>query len=88
MLGAGAGSLLKVVLKEYVALIVVANLVAWGIAWYVMSGWLSGFVYRTSIPLSSFVLATAGTALLAFATVGREIVKVMRSRPVSLLRYE
>jgi hypothetical protein len=49
---------------------------------------LSGFVYRTSIPLSSFVLATAGTALLALATVGREIVKVMRSRPVSSLRYE
>jgi putative ABC transport system permease protein len=88
VLGAGAGSLLKVVLKEYVALIVVANLVAWGIAWYVMSGWLSGFVYRTDIPLSSFVLATAGTALLALATVGREIVKVMRSRPVSSLRYE
>jgi putative ABC transport system permease protein len=88
VLGAGAGSLLKVVLKEYVALIVVANLLAWGIAWYVMSGWLAGFVYRTAIPLSSFALATAGTAVLALATVGREIVKVMRSRPVSSLRYE
>jgi putative ABC transport system permease protein len=88
VLGAGAGSLLKVVLKEYVALIAVANLLAWGIAWYVMSGWLAGFVYRTAIPVSSFALATAGTAVLALATVGREIVKVMRSRPVSSLRYE
>ena len=88
VLGAGAGSLLKVVLTEYVALIAVANLLAWGIAWYVMNGWLAGFVYRTELPLSSFVLATVGTAALALATVGREIVRVMRSRPVNSLRYE
>ncbi len=88
VLGAGAGSLLKVVMKEYVVLIAVANLVTWGVAWYVMSEWLSGFVYRTAIPLSSFALATAGTALLALVTVGREILRVMRSRPVSSLRYE
>jgi putative ABC transport system permease protein len=88
VLGAGAGSLLKVVLTEYVALIAVANLLAWGIAWYVMNGWLAGFVYRTAIPLSSFVLATAGTAALALVTVGREVARVMRSRPVNSLRYE
>jgi putative ABC transport system permease protein len=88
VLGAGAGSLLKVALSEYVALIAVANLFAWVIAWNVMSGWLAGFVYHTAIPLSSFVLATAGTAVLALVTVGREIVRVMRSRPVNSLRYE
>ena len=88
VLGAGAGSLLKVVLSEYVVLIAAANLLAWAVAWYVMSEWLSGFVYRAGIPLSSFVLATTGTALLALLTVGREILKVMRSRPVSALRYE
>jgi putative ABC transport system permease protein len=88
VLGAGAGALLKVVLKEYAVLIAVANLLAWGAAWYVMSAWLSGFAYRTEIPLSSFVLATAGTAALALVTVGREVVKVMRSRPVTSLRYE
>ena len=88
ILGAGAGSLLNVVLKEYVVLIAVANLLAWGVAWSVMSNWLTGFVYRTEIPWSSFVLATAGTAFLALVTVGREIFRVMRSRPVNSLRYE
>jgi putative ABC transport system permease protein len=88
VLGASASALLKVVLKEYMVLIAVANLLAWGAAWYVMSQWLTGFVYHTDIPLASFALATAGTALLALATVGREILKVMRSRPVTSLRYE
>src|SRR4029079_14625932 len=88
VLGAGAGSLLNVVLKEYAVLIAVANLLPWGAARLVMSKWLAGFVYRTELPLSSFVFATAGTALLALVTVGREILKVMRSRPVSSLRYE
>jgi hypothetical protein len=53
-----------------------------------LSNWLSGFVYRTDIPWSSFVLATAGTATLALVTVGREISRAMRSRPVNSLRYE
>jgi putative ABC transport system permease protein len=88
VLGAGAGALLKVVLTEYAVLIAVANLLAWAIAWAVMSAWLSGFVYRTDIPLSSFALATLGTALLALVTVGREVLKVMVSRPVNSLRYE
>jgi putative ABC transport system permease protein len=88
VLGAGAGALLKVVLTEYAVLIAVANLLAWAIAWAVMSAWLSGFVYRTDIPLSSFALATLGTALLALVTVGREVLRVMVSRPVSSLRYE
>jgi len=88
VLGAAAGSLLKVVLSEYVALIAVANLLAWAIAWAVMSRWLAGFVYHTALPLSSFVLATTGTAVLALVTVGREIVRVMQSRPVNSLRYE
>ena len=88
VLGAGAGSLLKVVLKEYVVLIAVANLLAWGAAWYVMKEWIAAFVYHTDIPFSSFVLATAGTTLLALLTVGREILKAMRSRPANSLRYE
>ena len=88
VLGAGAGSVLKVVVNEYAMLIAVANLLAWGVAWLVMSNWLSGFVFRTEIPWSSFVLATTGTAFLALVTVGREILRVMRSRPVNSLRYE
>src|SRR5262249_29569774 len=88
VLGAGAASLLNVVLKEYVVLIAIANVLAWGVAWLVMSRWLAGFVYRTELPLSSFVLATAGSGLLALGRVGRETLKVMRARPVPSLRYE
>jgi putative ABC transport system permease protein len=86
--GANTGSLLQVVLTEYVVLIVVANLLAWGVAWYVMQQWLAGFAYRIDIPLSGFLVATVGTTLLAFFTVGREIFKVVKSKPVDSLRYE
>jgi putative ABC transport system permease protein len=71
-----------------VVLIVIANLLAWGAAWYVMQQWLAGFAYRIDIPLSGFLVATVGTTLLAFFTVGREIFKVMKANPVDSLRYE
>src|SRR5690606_32148100 len=60
VMGATTGSLLKLVLKEYAALIIVANLLAWAAAWYVMQQWLTGFAYRTELPLSSFAIATIG----------------------------
>jgi len=40
------------------------------------------------LPVSSFLLATVGTSLLALLTVGRELVRAVRSRPVDALRYE
>jgi len=88
VLGAGTGALLKVVLQEYVLLLLVANLLAWGTAALVMQQWLAGFAYRIDLPLSSFVLASVGTTLLALLTVGREIAGVVQSRPVLALRYE
>ncbi|MES2625623.1 MAG: ABC transporter permease [Pseudomonadota bacterium] len=88
VLGAGNGSLLKMLLQEYAVLLVVANLLAWGAAWFVTQQWLAGFAYRIELSASSFILATVGTSILAALTVGREILKVVKDRPVNALRYE
>jgi putative ABC transport system permease protein len=88
VMGATSSSLLKLVMREYAVLILIANLLAWGAAWYFMQQWLSGFAYRTDLSLASFVLASAGTALLALLTVGSQIYRVVLTKPVNSLRYE
>lgn len=88
VVGAGTAALLKVVLQEYALLLAVANVLAWGIAGIVMYQWLAGFAYRTDLALSSFVLATLGMSALALLTVGREMFRMVRYKPVDALRYE
>jgi putative ABC transport system permease protein len=88
VLGASRVSLLRLVLKEYMTLIVIANLLAWGAAWYVMQAWLAGFAYRTELPFSSFALATAGTLVLALCTIAGQCWRAANADPMKSLRYE
>jgi putative ABC transport system permease protein len=76
------------VMREYVLLILAANVLAWGASWFLLRNWLAAFAYRIDMPWSSFLLASGGTALLALVTVGKEIGKVIRTNPVHSLRYE
>src|SRR5690606_8302585 len=52
VLGASMGSILKLLTREIVLLILLANLIAWPIAWYLMDEWLSSFAYRITMGLS------------------------------------
>ncbi|HVV27977.1 MAG TPA: ABC transporter permease [Rhizomicrobium sp.] len=68
--------------------ILVANLIAWPIAWYYLRGWLQGFAYR--IELSPFYFLAAGLAalLIAWATILGHALRVARANPVHALRTE
>ena len=88
VLGATGQSIIQLVMKEYVLLIIVANLIAWPVTWYFMNNWLSGFVYRTDIAMGNFLLATAITTAIALVTVSKEIITIVRANPVMALRYE
>jgi putative ABC transport system permease protein len=54
----------------------------------VIQQWLANFAYRTELPLSSFVLATTGTLLLAVLTVAGQCWRAANSDPMKSLRYE
>ena len=66
----------------------VANLIAWPLAWYYLQNWLQGFAYR--ITLSPIYFAAAGLAalLIAWVTVFSHALRVARSNPIHALRYE
>ena len=68
--------------------VIVANLIAWPVAWWVMRGWLNGFATRIPLGPLPFLLAGGLALFIAVATVAGHAFRVARSHPVHALRYE
>ena len=66
----------------------VANLLAWPVAFYLMSGWLSGFHFRIELTMIPFLLAAMIALAIAWGTVSWHAVKIARTSPVYALRHE
>jgi putative ABC transport system permease protein len=87
-LGASTGDILKLLVGQFLRPVVVANLFAWPLAWWAMSGYLSGFDQRISLSPAYFLAATALTLLIAVATVAGQAYAVARAEPARALRHE
>ncbi|HLT72050.1 MAG TPA: FtsX-like permease family protein, partial [Cyclobacteriaceae bacterium] len=88
VLGASMGSILKLLTREIVLLILLANLIAWPIAWYLMDEWLSSFAYRITMGLSGYAFAGLAALLLALVTVGTQAIRAAMINPTQTLRNE
>jgi len=88
VLGATTSGIVGLLSKETVRLVVVANLVACPVAYFVMQHWLQDFAYRAEMSPVVFVLACLFTILIALATVGYRSIKAALANPVEALRYE
>jgi putative ABC transport system permease protein len=74
--------------KDFLKLVLVANLIAWPLAWYGMHQWLQDFAYRTDIPWWIFGLAASLALFIAVLTVSFQAVRAAVSNPVEALRNE
>ena len=88
VLGASVSGITLLLSKEFMKWVVVANVVAWPVAYYAMNRWIQNFAYRTSIELWIFFLAAFLAFLIALITVGYQAVKTAMANPVEALRYE
>jgi putative ABC transport system permease protein len=68
--------------------VIIANILAWPIAWYFVKGWLDNFVYRTSPGLADFALAALIAQVIALATVSWQVYSTARRNPSETLKYE
>ncbi|MFQ5772354.1 MAG: ABC transporter permease, partial [bacterium] len=74
--------------KDLVKLVLLANLIAWPVAWYAMNKWLENFAYRVSIQLWVFALAGGLALVIALITVSTQAIRAALANPVESLRYE
>ncbi|MGH7494337.1 MAG: ABC transporter permease [bacterium] len=88
VLGASVTGVVYLLTKDFVRLVLIANLIAWPIAWYVMNWWLQGFAYRIEIGWWIFALAGGLALLIALLTVSTQAIRAALANPVEALRYE
>jgi len=86
--GARTRDVVFLLLWQFSIPVLVANLIAWPLAWYYLHNWLQGFAYR--IPLSPvyFLGAGASALVIAWATVFTHARKVASANPIYALRTE
>jgi putative ABC transport system permease protein len=88
ILGADALSIAGLLSREYIILVVVANAVAFPLAWYFSGQWLQKFAYRTELDPSVFILTALIGIGITMAAVSFQTVKAASADPVNSLRYE
>jgi putative ABC transport system permease protein len=87
-LGASVSEIVLLLSKEFTKWVVVANLIAWPVAYYAMNRWLEGFAHRINIGMGPFVVAALMAVAIALLTVIYQAVKAALTDPVKALRYE
>ncbi len=88
VLGASVPGIALNLSKDFLKLVLLANILAWPLAFYVMNNWLDNFAYRIGLKLWVFFLAGAIALLIALLTISRQALKSALSNPVISLRYE
>jgi putative ABC transport system permease protein len=88
VLGAKVGSIVSLLSKDFLKLVLLSAIIAFPVAWFVMTKWLQDFAYRIDIHWWVFVLATLVTLIVALATVGFQAIKAAIANPVKSLRTE
>jgi len=88
VLGASAADIFILLSREFMILILVANIFAWPAAFILMKTWLRGFAYRIDFEAWFFLIA-AGIALsTAMLTVSVLTRRAARANPASALRWD
>ena len=73
---------------QYLKLVVVANLIGWPAAWYIIRTWLESFAYRADLTFEPFIYGTLLTLVVAFLAVVYQTMFASQADPISELRQE
>jgi putative ABC transport system permease protein len=88
VIGATTGSIVFMLNKDFLKLVLLANILAVPFAWWLMTQWLDQFAYHTSVKWWMLVAAMLITVLIAFLSVSFQALRAGRGNPVNSLRNE
>jgi putative ABC transport system permease protein len=88
VLGASTPGLVVMLSKQFTKWVILANCVAWPIAYVFIDRWLKNFAYRSNIGIGIFVFSGFVTLFIALLTISFQSVKAAMSSPVKALKYE
>jgi putative ABC transport system permease protein len=88
VLGSSNAGIFVLLSKNFTKWVLVANLISWPIAYFVLRNWLKSFAYHINPSILIFVLSGLMALLIALMTVGYQAVKAASANPADCLRYE
>lgn len=90
VMGASTKDIIQILAWQFSKPVLIANIIAWPVAFYVMQNWLQSFQYRLGADFILIVLLIASilALILAWLTVATRAFKVARANPIKALRYE
>jgi putative ABC transport system permease protein len=88
VLGASAFGVVHLLSRNFLKLVLLANIIAWPVAWLLMDYWLRDFVYRISIEPWVFLLAGLAAVVIALLTIVYQATKAAHVNPIESLRSE
>ena len=88
VLGASIQNIIYLISFDFVKLMLIANLIAWPIAYFAIREGLNDFAYRIDLGIEVFLLAGLSALVITLLTVSYQLIKAAFSNPVETLRYE
>ncbi|MEO1050063.1 MAG: ABC transporter permease [Bacteroidota bacterium] len=86
VLGASIPGITVLLSKDFTKLVLIANVVAWPLAWYMMDNWLEDFAYKIELNVWTFLLGMVITLAIAFVTVSVQSIRAAVANPVDALK--
>lgn len=87
-LGARAREIARMLLTDFTRPVVIANLIAWPLAYIGASAYLSVFMHRIALTPLPFVASLLLTTSIAASVVARQAFSAARVRPAAVLNHE
>jgi len=88
VLGASPPQITLMLCKEFFFLVLLANIISWPVAYFILRNWLQDFAYRTGLGVFTFVMTMVLALVIALLTVSFQAVKAAVANPVDALKYE
>lgn len=88
VMGARVGGIIVMLSKEFIKWVLMANLIAWPVGYFLTRRWLQGFAYRIALGWEIFLFSALLALFIAVLTVSYQAVRAATANPVQSLRYE
>ena len=86
--GARSRDIVRLLAWQFSKPVILANIIAWPVAWWVMRDWLNSFDARITLGPGPFLLAGLIALVIAVGTIVGHALRVSRTNPIHALRYE
>ncbi|MFA8343669.1 MAG: FtsX-like permease family protein [Rhodothermaceae bacterium] len=88
VMGAGVNQIITMLSREFLKWVVIANIIAWPVAYYFMDDWLNNFAYRIDLGVLPFILSGIMAVLIALVTVTYQTYKAAVANPIESITCE